>query len=488
MSATRRDLLVQGGRLAASLAVAPALRLTVETAEAATDPRIRALDRAMRGAVITASDPLYASARLPYNARFSAIRPLAVVRPVDARDVREVVRWAADTRVPIVARSGGHSYAGYSTTRGVVVDLSQLDAVRLDSQGRAVVGAGARLGRVYAALAERGRAISAGTCPTVGIAGLALGGGFGLASRAWGLTCDNLRAVEIVTADGRIRVCDATRNADLFWACRGGGGGNFGIATRFVFRTQRLGSGSFFVATWPWEAVEEVVDRFLQWAPGAPDALTSICRLATGGGRPSAQVLGQYLGGEEALRGVLAGLTRGLPGARLTTGTAEWLDLVRRWAGCLGETLEECTEFEPTSFTAGSDYLARRLSAAGTAALREAIERRGTAAGAILIDSYGGAVNRVAPAATAFVHRRMLASCQYFATGEPGAARSWVRAARARMRPHVSGSAYQNYIDPELRGWLRAYYGANLPRLVSVKRRYDAGNLFRFAQSIPPRL
>jgi hypothetical protein len=466
-------------RAATALAIAPRVRIGT-----AVDPRIRALDRAVRGSVLARGTTAYERARLVYNARFNSIAPLAVVQPLDARDVQAVVRWASQTHVPIVARSGGHSYAGYSTTRGVVVDLSRIAGVQA-SGGRAVVGAGARLGRVYARLADHGVAIPAGTCPSVGIAGLTLGGGFGLASRAWGLTCDNLVAADVVTADGRLLTCDAKRHADLLWALRGGGGGNFGIATRFVFRTRPAAGGSYFVATFPWSAVEEVVDRFLRWAPAAPDALGPLCRLAAGG-TPSVQVFGQFLGDEAELKSVLAGLTSGLPEPRLRTGSASWVDLVRRWANCFGKPLEACTVVEPEAFAAGSDYVNRVPPGIG-ATLRRAVEERGSASGAILLDSYGGAVNRVRPAATAFVHRRERSSVQYFATGEPAAARAWVRATRAAMHPHVSGFAYQNYIDPDLADWKHAYYGANLTRLTAVKRAYDPRNLFHFAQSIPLR-
>jgi FAD/FMN-containing dehydrogenase len=478
VSPTRRELLEDGARLAAAAVLAPALRFVPD----AVDPRVRALDRALRGPVLARGTAAYERARLVQNARFNVVRPLAVAQPLDARDVQAVVRWAARAEVPIAARSGGHSYAGYSTTRGVVVDLSRLGGVRI-AGGRATIGAGARLGNVYARLGDRGLAIPAGTCPSVGIAGLALGGGFGLASRAWGLTCDALVEVDVVTADGRLLTCNARGNADLFWACRGGGGGNFGIATRFVFRTRPVSRGSFFIATWPWNAVEEVVDRFLRWAPLAPDELTSICRLAAGGGNPSVQVFGQYLGDEAALRGVLAGLTRDLPAPRLTVGSASWLDLVRRWGDCVGKPLEQCAQPTQQSFAAGSDYLDRVPPPAGLAALRRAVEGRGSERGSILLDSYGGAVNRVAPSATAFVHRRMLASAQYFAPGA-GTAREWVRTTRASLRPYVSGFAYQNYIDPDLADWRRAYYGTNLRRLAAVKRKYDPKRLFRFAQAI----
>ncbi|MDX6503081.1 MAG: hypothetical protein QOE29_206 [Gaiellaceae bacterium] len=480
MSWTRRELLARGLAVGAGLAYAPAA--------SARDPRLRSLARDLRGPVLSPGSAAYAQARIPENARYAGIHPLAVAQPLDAHDVATVVRWSAKTGVPIVARSGGHSYAGYSTSHGVVVDLSRMRSVQSLAGGRASVGAGVRLGVLYDRLAAAGRALPAGSCPSVGIGGLALGGGFGLASRAWGLTCDRLAAVDIVTADGSILTADAQHHTDLFWASRGGGGGNFGIATRFVFRTLPVPQqGSYFIATWPWAQAEEVLDRFLSWAPHAPDGLGAICRLATGVTTPSVQVFGQFLGTAAQLNALLAGLVTGLAPQALKVADASWLDLLRRWAGCLGKELTACSQPVSQSFAGGSDYLTAPLSAAGLQACRAAIEARqaGHQGGALLFDAYGGAIGRVKPAATAFVHRNVIASCQEFALGEPVAARAWVRATRASLRPHVSGFAYQNYIDPDLASWRHAYYGANLQRLTKVKRRYDPKNRFHFAQSIP---
>jgi FAD/FMN-containing dehydrogenase len=383
--------------------------------------------------------------------------------------------------VHIVAKSGGHSYGGYSTTTGVVVDLSRLAGISVGS-GRATIGPGARLGNIYDRLGARGIAIPAGTCPSVGIGGHVLGGGFGLASRAWGLASDNLVSVQVVTADGRVHVADASHDTDLFWASRGGGGGNFGIVTRLVFRTHPVSSGSYFVATWPWVQVEQVVASFLRWAPKQPDALGSLCRLAAGPGGPTVQVFGQFLGTETRLKAALASLTP--PAAKLTTGTSSWLDLVRRWAGCLGHTLPQCAAPGTQPFVGASDYIAKVPTATQLAAFRHVIETRGAQSGALLIDAYGGALNRVAPGSTAFVHRNQLASIQYFAAGDGASARGWVDGARAALKPAVSGQAYVNYIDPHLTNWQHAYYGTNLPRLQHIKNEADPHNLFHFAQSI----
>ncbi len=443
--------------------------------------KLAGLANAVRGPVLVPSSAGYDAARSVFDSLYDGIKPLAVVQPLDAKDVAAVVNWARTHGVHLAAKSGGHSYGGYSTTTGVVVDLSRLSGITVGG-GRATIGPGARLGNIYDRLNTRGVAIPAGSCPSVGIGGHVLGGGFGLASRAWGLACDNLVSLQVVTADGRIVNADATHNADLFWACRGGGGGNFGIATQLVFRTHAVTQGSYFIATWPWAQAEEVVASFLHWAPKQPDALGSLCRLAAGPGGPTIQVFGQFLGSETALEQALASLTP--PASKLTTGTASWLDLVRRWAGCLGHTLPQCAAPGTQPFVGASDYLARVPTTAQLALFRQVVESRGANSGALLIDAYGGALGGIAPSATAFVHRSQLAGIQYFAAGEGASARGWVDGARAALRPAVSGQAYVNYIDPGLANWPHAYYGTNLARLQHTKREVDPHNLFHFAQSI----
>src|SRR5262245_11213690 len=216
-------------------------------ASGAVDPRLRVLAGRVKGPVLAPSSEAYERARLVYNERYDAVRPLGVLRASSAEDVRQAVLWARRYRVRLTVRSGGHSYAGYSTSTGLVVDLRSLRSISLGPTGVATVGSGARLVDVDAALAAHGRAIPSGSCPTVGIGGLALGGGVGFSSRTFGTTSDNVVAVEIVTADGRLRTCNAHENTDLLWACRGGGGGNFGVVTRFAFRTHAVGPVSWFV-------------------------------------------------------------------------------------------------------------------------------------------------------------------------------------------------------------------------------------------------
>src|SRR5829696_1288500 len=208
---------------------------------------LRELRSAVRGRVLVPRD----STRIVYNRRFEGLRPDAVVQVESTADVAAAVRWADRFAVRVVARSGGHSYAGYSSTGdGVVLDLSKLRGVRM-AGGRATVGPGAQLIDVQRALTRRGVTVPSGSCPSVGIGGLALDGGHGLAGRRFGLTSDNLVGARVVTADGRVRHVDAHTNEDLYWACRGGGGGNFGVVTGLTLRTHRASGGTWFSVSWP---------------------------------------------------------------------------------------------------------------------------------------------------------------------------------------------------------------------------------------------
>ncbi|HEX6583285.1 MAG TPA: FAD-binding oxidoreductase [Thermoleophilaceae bacterium] len=466
------------------------LRLPTE-ASGISKRALRELRSAVRGRVLVPRD----STRIVYNRRFEGLRPDAVVRVENTADVAAAVRWADRFDVRVVARSGGHSYGGYSSTGdGIVLDLSKLSGVRV-AGGRATVGPGAQLIDVQRALTRRGLTVPSGSCPSVGIGGLALGGGHGLAGRRFGLTSDNLVAARVVTADGRVRHVDADTNQDLLWACRGGGGGNFGIVTALTLTTRRAPGAAWFSVSWPWSQAEEALAAWQRFAPEAPPALTSIFSLGTtgGSGPPRVAALGQYFGGTAALHRLIRPLTR-VPGASLRSGSSSYFSLVLRWAGCLDGGLSACHRSTRSSFFAKSDYFHRRLGPRGRALMIDWIERRqrnpSLGSGALLLDAYGGALNRPAADATAFVHRDMLFSLQYLAYFNGSAAgrasRRWINGVWRALRPHASGEAYQNYIDPQLDGWQRAYYGANLERLREIKKQVDPDFRFRFRQAIPP--
>jgi len=480
---TRRQLLARGTVLA--LGTVPLVDAL--TAAAAPPSGIfRELDRQLRGDVVQRGAPGYNAARVVYDTRYDAVKPQAIAYCESLADVQKTVRWARKHHVHIVPRSGGHSYGGYSTTSGVIVDVSRLHAVSLAANGRAAAGAGAELMGVYTALANRGRMIPGGTCPTVGIAGLAQGGGIGLSGRKFGLTCDHLLEATVVLADGSAVVANAHQHSDLYWALRGGGGGNFGIVTRFVFRTHPVGSVSTYSMEWPWSDAKQVVQAWQAFAPHAPDGLSCVLNVnaAAGLGTPHITSAGQFFGSEQALRSLLAPLANAGTPTRFTTTTRTFLEAVHYWAG--GGTGR-------ATFAAKSSISTAPLSSAGIDALLHQIEDKrtaGTGSGIVLLDSWGGAINRVPKGATAFVHRSALFSMQYLAYWDAGTAAApnvaWLRRCFAALRPYVSTFAYQNYIDPELPNWQHAYYGTNLARLRQVKHKYDPHNVFHFRQSIPP--
>ena len=444
-----------------------------------------------------------------YNPLFDTVHPAAIAFCASATDVARCITFARDTALPITARSGGHSYGGYSTTAGLVIDVSLMSRVTLAAAARAgrvaTVGAGARLIDVYSGLEQQGFSIPAGSCPTVGIAGLALGGGIGVMDRLRGLTSDNIVGLEIVTAAGEIVTADAANNADLYWACRGGGGGNFGVVTEFRFSTFPVTETALFFATWPWEAARQLLPAWLAWAPQGPDELWSNCVFEAdpGAANPYIQVAGVWAGSGAGAQAQLNKLiaVAGPPSSQ-EIGQNAFEDAMYIEAGCRGLSETACHlsgkypggTLPRTITVAKSDILNDHLSDAGVEAVLAGIERRQPEGGpgGIVLDSWGGAINRVAPGATAFEHRKALASAQYAAVFSQGAppediegARNWMSHWYATLRPYMSGEAYQNYIDPALANWEHAYYGANLTRLRQVKGNWDPDDVFHFAQSIP---
>jgi FAD/FMN-containing dehydrogenase len=475
-----------GSAAASGLALAAAGGSGSEIVRAATRLKVaapipRTFQQAMRGHVFNRGDPGFLSVAHVYNERFDGVLPKAVGRPLDARDVQGAVRWAVGHGVQMRARSGGHSYAGYSTlSNGVVLDLSKMRTISVNKRAKtATIGAGAQLIDVYAGLAAKGAAIPGGSCPSVGIAGVTLGGGMGLAARAFGLTIDNLVGIQIVTADGRVRNVNRSTDPDLLWALRGGGGGNFGIVTQFVFNIHPVPPVvTYFSVSFPWSSASEAIAAWQAWAPRSNSRLTSIFHI-NGAGSPSVSANGQLLGNPSGLRGLIGPLL-GVPGAQLfTTTTRNYLSMQLLLAGCSGHGVQ----LQRTSFRAKSDYVAKPLPSAGRRVLIRAAEERAElpGSGAILFDSYGGAINRVSPTATAFAHRNQMFAVQYLTYNGGGA---WLGQTWQAMRPYVSGQAYQNYIDAGLPKWQQAYYAQNYGRLQATRKRVDPEHFFNFPQAI----
>jgi FAD/FMN-containing dehydrogenase len=479
---------------------------------APTEADWSALGQSLKGTLIRPNSPQYGVARQLFDPRFDTVRPAAIAYSATSGDVQTCLAFARRFNLPFTTRAGGHSYAGYSTGTGIVIDITRMNAIAVNADSAmATIGAGARLIDVYNGLAQHGMVLPAGSCPTVGIAGLTLGGGIGVLGRKYGLTCDSLLSAQVVLADGRLLTCDTSHNADLFWALRGGGGGNFGVVTSFTFRVQPVNGLTLFTLSWPWSNAVAIVDAWQNWAPHAPDELWSNCLLlatATKGTDPIVRINGVYVGSIDPLDGLLQQLVDRVgsaPTGRYVAG-ASILDTMLYEAGCYGKSVNQCHlpsqnpqgQVQRSTEGAKSDYFTSLLSRQGISNLVKAIANRQSSStlgeGGIGLDAYGGAINRVASDATAFAHRNALFSAQYNATWSisdssavVAANRSWLNGTWQTMRSSASGAAYQNYVDPDLANWQQAYYGANLTRLQQIKAIYDPGNLFRFAQSIPPR-
>jgi len=441
-----------------------------------------ALKRALKGSLLRPGDTGYPAAAKPFNAALGVRRPAAIAKVANADDVRTCVKRVRGHGVPLAARGGGHSYAGYSTPNsGVVVDLSALKSITVRSNGTAVVGAGCRLIDVYAALAAHGRALPAGSCPTVGVAGSTLGGGIGVVARAYGLTCDHLKSATVVTADGALHTVDGNHDADLFWALRGGGGGNGGIVTGFTFGTVPAPTVTVFSLHFAASRTSRVLRSWSAWMDAAPHQLSSLCAV-TAAATPTNRVTGTWTGSPAALAGHLSALIAAVGAAPTsrTTHTYSYLNAMKYFAGCLDQTITACKAGGPVPFRAASRMLERTVTSSVADRVVALMSRQKGMV--LLFDSLRGQVAGIKTTDTAYAHRSAHASVQvYSGNAANGPA---VLAVQEALRSTVGTGAYVNYLNPGQGDWASAYYGANLTRLRRVIKKYDPDRVFDFAQSV----
>ncbi|MFI0717123.1 FAD-binding oxidoreductase [Streptomyces inhibens] len=468
----------------------------------ATQSSWAALGKSLDGQLIRASDAAYATARRLYNTRYDTLKPSAIAYVKHPSDIAECLAFARRYDAPVAIRSGGHSYAGWSSGNGkLIIDVSALAKVGAPSGGITRIGAGAKLIDVYQGLGAHGVTIPGGSCPTVGISGLTLGGGHGVVSRAYGLTCDSLVGATLVTADGKTVDCDKNQHADLFWALRGAGNGNFGVVTELRFRTHPAPRAVMAYMTWPWAKAAKVVASWQKWGPVQADEIWSACHLdARPGGTPAVSVAAFSLGGYRELQNAVDKLADqpGGPGPATTVRLTPigYLDAMETYAGCSSKSTAQCHmpgslpghtgagQLGRETYAARSHFFDRSLSATGIRTLMDQIESGGRKGvnGNVALTALGGAINRVGRTDTAFVHRGSRFLAQYLTSwpsnGSPGTRTAWLNSFHDAMRRHSSGAAYQNYTDPGLTDWKSAYYGAAAGRLATVKRTYDPQRLF----------
>ncbi len=427
---------------------------------------------------------LYDSTLPAYNLR-TELSPALRILPKSARGLAQTIDWVRNKDLPFALRSGGHCFEGFSQSTSVVVDTRLMNSIALDDRtNRLSVGAGTPLGDIYKFVGARGLAFPGGTCPTVGVTGHTLGGGFGLIARSRGLACDSLVAIDLIDANAKPVRADAQQNPDLFWACRGGGGGTFGAAAQLHFQVAPIGRVAVFSATWALDArgAEKLFAAWQNWAPDAPDAITGIFKLSKRtDGRILMHCAGQSLGTEAQLRRELRALTDAAePVHGPNISPKSYLSAVDHFTGGWNY------EFK---FSKGkSDFITRPLDAGGIEALIGGIAALPANEILAICDAYGGTIARVPDNETAFAYRAGTLFCVQYYTSWRSSALGEKRLADIRtlygaMRPW-SGGAYVNYCDLDLADWETGYWRQNLARLKAVKAKYDPENLFHHAQSV----
>lgn len=440
----------------------------------------------IEGEVISPAHPRYDEARTVFYGGFDR-RPAAIVRVATATDVSRVVEFARESGLELAVRSGGHSLAGHGVSDGgIVLDLSRMRALEMDAEGRtAWAQTGLSTGEYTAAVGARGLATGFGDTGSVGIGGITLGGGVGYLVRKHGLTIDDLLAAEVVTADGRLLHADAATHPDLFWALRGGGG-NFGVATRFRFRLHEVGTilgGQLMLP-----ASAGVIASFVALAESAPEELSTIASVMPAPRAPFVPVEHQgrlvlmaslaYAGDLEAGRRAVAPFRELAPPIADMTRPMSYPELFSSEGMGYRQLTAVRSIFVDTIDHRAAEVMLEHLQAS-TAPMRAAQFR-----------VLGGAMARVPVGATAFAHRRrhvmVNVAAVYQRPDDAATHETWVSDFAAKLRRAQSG-VYVNFLGGEGAARVReAYPGPTWDRLLAIKARYDPSNLFRLNQNIAP--
>jgi FAD/FMN-containing dehydrogenase len=437
------------------------------------------------GRLITPADAGYDEARKVFFPMFDR-RPAVIVRPADAGEVAQVVTLARESGLELAVRSGGHSGAGHGVSEGgIVLDLSLMKGLEIDADRRvAWAETGLTAGEVTQAAAEHDLAVGLGDTASVGIGGLTLGGGVGYLVRKHGLTIDDLLAAEIVTADGQLLTVDADNEPDLFWAIRGGGG-NFGVATRFHYRLQPVESVTGGMLILP--ATPETVAGFVEAAEAAPEELSTIANVMTAPpmpfvpsehhGKPIVMAMLIHVGPGEAGERALA------PFRALATPIA---DMVRPMSY---PEIYPPQDEEYRPLAASRTMFVDSIERGHAELILERLRASTAMMPATQLRVLGGAMARVPAGETAFAHRtsRIMANVAaiYVTPDEAPVHEAWVAELADALRQDDAG-AYVNFLTDEGEERVRAAYpGETWNRLADVKRRYDPTNLFRLNQNVP---
>jgi FAD/FMN-containing dehydrogenase len=457
------------------------------------------------GDLLTPRDERYRLARQLQLAEYDRVSPAAIAYCRDVADVRACLEFATDHGVHLTPRSGGHNFAGWSTTSGLVVDLSRMDRVEV-GQDSVWLEPGVQAVDALVRLAAHGRSMVTGVCPTVCPPGFVTGGGLGFQTRAHGLACDRLLAAELVLADGRLVRTSAEEEPELFWALRGGGAANFGIVVGLEVEPVEVSRMVLFTVVWPFDRALDVLDSWHDWMASAPVELSSeigpVLMDAASGAPPVVMMFGGFFGERDALEEALRELcaVSGAPPLQqdVTDLTYEQAMLAlykcadlapaqRHRVGTTGEAVlprQEYLRERHRMFDArpSRELLAEALALFAADPLPGQVRYLG-------VVGLGGVANQLGRTETAYVHRDTRFMVKFTLIGEQvgegvAAAEQWTGRGFALLDPHSARESYLNYPDPALEDWKSSYYGENYQRLVEVKKAYDPNEVFTFPQSI----
>jgi FAD/FMN-containing dehydrogenase len=441
------------------------------------------LRTSLRGALLCPGDAGYDAARTIDNAMIDR-RPALIARCAGVADVLAAVRFARARDVLVSVRAGGHNVAGNAVCDGgLMIDLSPMKGIRVDPVGRtAQAQAGVTWGELDAETQAFGLATTGGVISTTGIAGLTLGGGVGWLNGRFGLACDNLVSADVVTADGRFLKASEQDNAGLFWGLRGGGG-NFGIVTSFEYRLHSLGpvvlSGPVFH---PAARAREVLRFYREFSASEPDELTTYAGLLTGpDGAPLVGIVPCFAGPPDQGEKVVERLRKFGPPAVDMIGAMPYVAVQRMFNDA----------FPPGRYNYWKSSLAPEISDALIDTVVEHVARVPSPHTAVMLEHYHGAYSRPGPTATAYSHRRptydVVIISNWTSPADTERNLAWTRELFAAVTPQVSPAAYVNFLDgDEGAERVRAAYGENYARLVTLKRKYDPTNFFRMNQNVRP--
>lgn len=435
-------------------------------------------------AVVVRGHPDARSFAAGYNGRYETVSDARIMCQTP-QHAAAALNYVRSENLPFSIRSGGHCFAGLSQNNSVVIDVRNMNRIRVDKkQGTITAEAGVTLGQAHRAAAQEGLLLSAGWCSDVGLSGQVLGGGIGFTSRFGGLLCDRMQEMTMVDAQAQIVHANKGANEDLLWASRGGGG-SLGVLTEVVISLDEVLQTSSFSLVRRYSS-DEGAKVFAHWQKLSTEvdrSITSHCSLY---GYPNNQIIlifaGQAVGNQAKLSAYLyelLGKKEQIKSNELVSGTL--LDVLE------GQVLRSMKGSLPLH--AKSHFLSDIMSAEACSELVKEFTQHPYGSVFVTFETLGGAVSEVGSADTAYPHRHakflVQSSVQPRNTNEQPAHLNGLRAISTLLDKHSSGGAYVNYRDRELPGWANAYWGENLPRLAAIKRKYDPDNIFRHAQSIP---